>query len=87
MKHLPLRECGYAIVGVVLLVAIYGSAYLSLMQRTKSGWQNCVGEEKPVVTYRFGEEGAESFFAPAHEIDRMLRPDLWWDELSPAICR
>ena len=69
MKHLPLRECGYAIVVVVVLLALYG-AYLAMVQRSRHLWNS-----RPI--YRFGDEQARCFFAPAHEIDRRLRPDFW----------
>ena len=33
MKHLPLRECGYAIVGVGLALALYVGAYLAMVRQ------------------------------------------------------
>ena len=32
MKHLPLRECGYAIAVVVAVCLLYGGAYLALVE-------------------------------------------------------
>ena len=74
MKHLPLRECVCAIIAVVVLLGLYGGAYLAMMQRTEFGWFSG-------LTYRFGGEHARWFFAPAHDLDRRLRPDLWRDEI------
>jgi hypothetical protein len=78
MKHLPLKECGYAIAGVVVLLVLYGGAYLALSTKTEFGW----GESHSFVEYRCGGEWSVSFFAPAHEIDRLLRPDFWRGDLS-----
>jgi hypothetical protein len=78
MKHLPLRECGYAIAFIVALVLLYGGAYLAMMTYEDIG----SGRRIVILEYRFGGERAEYFFAPAHEIDRRLRPDLWRFEMS-----
>ena len=79
MKHLPLRECGYAIAVVVVLLLLYGGAYLALMTYTNVG----SGRLIPILQYRFGGEWSHGFFAPAHEVDRRFRPDLWRFELGP----
>ena len=85
MKHLPLQECAYAIVVLVVLAAIYGGAYLAIMQRDDyltSGVSLTPAPYVvyPYVVYRIGGEWSETFFAPAHEVDRCLRPDLWEGE-------
>ena len=87
MKHLPLRECGYAIAFVVVLTGLYAGAYFAMMQRFDLGISSIAGEETPIVTYRFGGESSEWFFAPAHEVDRRLRPDLWRNERDQATHR
>ncbi len=80
MKHLPLREVAYAIAFVVALFVLYAIAYLALMIRVDLGISSIAGEETPMVTYRFGGESSEWFFAPAHEVDRRLRLELWRNE-------
>jgi hypothetical protein len=84
MKHLPLRECGYAIVFVLALFLLYGGAYFAMMQRLDLGISAIAGQETPMVEYRCGGEWAETFFGPAHEVDRQLRPDLWKGEREMA---
>lgn len=32
---------------------------------------------KPLVTYRFGGDIAKRIFAPAHRLDRLIRPKKW----------
>ena len=80
MRHMPLRECGYAIAFVVLLLFVYGGAYFAMMERKEIG-------HSPHVSYRFGEEWTEAIFAPAHDVDRRVRPDVWQNELDPAAVR
>ena len=80
MRHLPLRECGYAVGFILAIMLLYGGAYLGMMERIDLGISSIAGEETPMVAYRFGGDWSESFFAPAHEIDRQLRPDLWKGE-------
>jgi hypothetical protein len=87
MKHLPLRECGYAIVFFIVLLALYGGAYLAMMQRFETGISAMGEEETPFVEYRFGGESSDTFFGPAHELDRQLRPDLWKGELDVEVRR
>jgi hypothetical protein len=79
MKHVPLRECAYAIIFVVALLCLYGGAYLAMMERVDL-YTSIGGEETPIATYRFGGEGSETFFSVAHEVDRQLRPDFWKGE-------
>jgi hypothetical protein len=83
MKHLPLRECGYAIGVILIACALYGSTYVALSER-KIAWYNLDPfEEVPVVSYRFGDEWAEWFFAFAHEIDSKIRSDMWRHQVDP----
>jgi hypothetical protein len=89
MKHLPLRECGYAIGVVALLLVTYGGAYLAIVEVPEfdDGTRSTIhfGDEPAlfVVTYRLGGDWSRAFFAPAHELDRRLRPELWLFETSP----
>jgi hypothetical protein len=81
MKHSPLRECGYALGVVVLLVGLYVGSYYAMVEK----WELRVGGEKhggtiTVVLYSFGDERAVWFFGLAHKVDAWLRPDMWGDE-------
>jgi hypothetical protein len=96
MKHLPLRECGYAIFFIVALVVLYGGAYLAMMQRIDLG--ELINSSRgsraprgatiaepllpsiPIATYRFGGDWSQTFFALAHQVDRQIRPELWQGE-------
>jgi hypothetical protein len=78
MKHLPLRECGYAIAFVLAMCVLYGGAYLALMQADDTG----AGRYMPMLKYRFGGEWSKRIFAPAHEVDRRIRPELWRFEVA-----
>jgi hypothetical protein len=55
---------------IVLIPTIYGIAYLSLVKRPYFD-----AERRP--TYRWCGASVEVFFAPAHAIDKKLRPDRW----------
>jgi hypothetical protein len=79
-QHLPLRECGYAIAVVVVLLVLYGGAYLAMMERVDVGISSKAGEQTPIALYRFGGESTPWFFGPAHEVDRWIRPELWRNE-------
>ena len=66
------------LLGVLLLVlpASYMGAYYGLVQRGLPwSWRS------PAYTaeYRIGGEAAETFFWPAHRIDRRIRPEYWGD--------
>jgi hypothetical protein len=86
MKHLPLRECGYAIAFIAGACILYGGAYVALLQREVLALA-ADGQEMTSVSYGFGDEGAEWFFAPAHAIDAKLRPALWSHDFDPAFIR
>ena len=85
MKHMPLRECGYAIGFVAILLVLYGGAYIAMMQRTEriSGFmfEGKIAEISVRLEYRCGGDTSAAFFGPAHEIDRRLRPEMWRNEL------
>ena len=75
MKHLPLRECGYAIAVVVVLLVLYGGAYLALSTKVELDFGT-------YVDYRFGGEWSATIFEPAHDVDRFLRADFWRAEID-----
>jgi hypothetical protein len=73
MRHLPLRELGYAIGFVVVLAALYVGAYYAMVRRAPR-----FGEAVEVVAiYSFSADWPTAFFLPIHQIDRRLRPDYW----------
>jgi hypothetical protein len=87
MRHSLLRECGCAIAILLAILLLYGGAYLAMMERTEhhfgmSMWADGkIGPPAVWLDYRFGGEWSRTFFGPAHEADRRLRPDLWQNEL------
>ena len=100
MKHLPLRECGYAIVGLVAPILLYGGAYLAMISRAEAKFRtpppgNVLWRlsaeppevDPPIANYRFGAEWAIPLFAPAHELDRRIRSEYWDSEYAIAILR
>jgi len=69
---------GWAIaIGFLVVSSLYGGAYDATIQPV--GW----GRMGMWHTYMIGGYylpwGAQRFFAPAHWIDRQLRPDKWAD--------
>ena len=82
MKHLPLRECGYAIAVLVVLLLLYGGDYLALAMRIDVTSMIHAEKETVVLAYRFGGDGSKAFFSPAHQIDRLIRFDFWNGEVS-----
>jgi hypothetical protein len=80
MKHLPLRECGYAIAFIVALLLLYGGAYLAMMERRLLLISSVASQV--YVDYRYGDEWSEALFGPAHELDRQIRPELWKGEVD-----
>lgn len=82
MKHVPIREIGYALAFLVLLAAVYVGGYYALVIR-EDDWQIEFGELPRVVimppqaVYRLGGDSSKDFFSLLHEIDRRLRPSYW----------
>jgi hypothetical protein len=76
MKHLPLRECGYAIGVVAFLVALYVGSYYALVEKKEafavSSW--ALGNWP---SYRVGGAWAEKLYDPMYHLDRRLRPHIW----------
>ena len=65
---------------LLLLLFVYGLAYIGMLKgHTEENW--VVGRSfvwGPVPVYRFDNDVAKIVFAPAHAVDRMVRPDEWW---------
>lgn len=85
MKNVPWRETGWAVAFVVLLIGMYAGAYLALVKRDlgvmpmSSSPLVELGEVEAVPRYVGGDVFA-CLFAPAHAVDRQLRPFYWsWD--------
>jgi hypothetical protein len=75
MKHLPLRELGYAIAFIITAFAAYTGSYFLLVEREDNSYSLDGPKYHHAVNYRFPE--TESLFRPAVAIDRMLRPKYW----------
>ena len=74
-----MRQFGYAIVAVLLLLAIYVGAYYATVEREMTpihvfgrGWSM-----EFFVAYRFAPEVSEALFRPMHKIDRAIRSEYW----------
>ncbi|MFC1707923.1 hypothetical protein ACFL59_14090 [Planctomycetota bacterium] len=62
-----------SIVAVALLaILLYCGAYVANLQ----GWLSFDGGPRH-ATYRIGGAFADSFFWPANQLDRLVRPDEW----------
>ena len=64
---------------IVLLPAGYMGAYYAAAERVEVVMESEPGGSTRSVSclYRFGGMPAYSFFLPAHEIDRKVRPAYW----------
>jgi hypothetical protein len=88
MNHLPLRECGYALTFIVVLLGLYLGAYFAMVERVDFGEliassRPYLGPARPFAFYRFGGDWSQSFFYPAHALDRRIRAELWEGERDP----
>jgi hypothetical protein len=81
MRPYPLRECGYAIVFILGLFLLYGGAYLAIVVR--NDWGFIDGKQTSILEYRFGGDWSNTFFAPAHAVDKQIRRDMWSNEVDP----
>jgi len=80
MKHLPLRECGYAIGVVVLLAAVYVGAYYAMVGRDYDPNRWVVGACDDCVHAQYPTEHLRAFFAPIHQVDRKARARFWSED-------
>lgn len=86
MKHLPWRECGWALLFLLALAGLYmGAYYATITPRPRLvskryGIGVIGGKTFPVCVpgYHFLPEAWVSpVFAPMHNLDRQLRPETW----------
>lgn len=78
MKHLPIRECGWAALVLVVLAGLYVGGYYANVVRVELLLGSRSGHSVVNVrVYRVGGTWAEAFFAPMHAIDRQIRPAYW----------
>jgi hypothetical protein len=79
---MPWKELGYAIGFVVLLAAIYVGAYYATVEPATLWLGPYPNQDKMAIpTYHL--PNCESFFSPAHEMDKRLRPDVWYVDIAP----
>ncbi len=87
-SHSVWKTFAYAVVFVIALLAIYATAYYSLVtpdsgisplyeSRFNDYVLYPVALPAPVPVYRFGGASAVGFFGTMHEIDKKIRPELW----------
>lgn len=73
MKNLPWRECGWAILVLLLLAVLYVGSYLALLG---NGFQ--VHDNVVLPSFHLVSEGpARSFFSLAFRCDKAIRPQRW----------
>jgi hypothetical protein len=95
MKHFPLREMGYALGFVALLAAAYFGTYYALVERVgfnESNESNPFSRDldkafEPSPRYGIESTALENLFAPAHALDRQLRPDFWSEDAVDCLGR
>ena len=60
---------------IVLLPAAYMGAYYAVLNHELVAMNDNWGAYQPV--YRLDFPGVKTFFRPAHEVDRLIRPGEW----------
>jgi hypothetical protein len=80
MKHLPLKELGYAIGAVLLVGAGYVGAYFALVvpdyELDRDTLRSTVRFDC-VPKYRIGGASLRRVFDAVHRFDRKVRPETW----------
>ena len=79
MKHFPIKELGYALGFVALLLASYVGAYYALVEPRGQTIETSFSEYVAMrPAYRWGDFlSDDNLFVMMSEIDRKLRPDAW----------
>jgi hypothetical protein len=81
MRHFLLRELGYVIGFVVLLLAIYVESYYAMVEKHEFDFLATLGGRSRVIaalpTYRSRQEWPAYFYRPMYVVDRKLRLDFW----------
>jgi hypothetical protein len=70
-----MRTFAYGFAGLAILAVVYLGSYLSMITPHTTVHNTLNGTTRPL--YRFGGEGAELFFRPAFELDRIVRSERW----------
>ena len=74
-----LRRFQFSVAALLLLAivlpAAYMGAYYGIVVRQRMMMGNYMAGA--FVSYRYGGSAAETFFWPAHKLDRKLRPEYW----------
>ena len=69
---------GAAFLCLLLIPVIYAASYLAMVERETVSAMTANGcFTRHSLAYRAGGDAAFVFFAPAHDVDRWLRPDYW----------
>jgi hypothetical protein len=83
MRHVPLRELGYAVGFIVMLALLHAGAYFAMVSKEIDieSTELAVGQTELNVrvnaTYWFGSDWSASFFRPVNDADRLIRPRYW----------
>src|SRR5262249_25237895 len=90
MKHLPVKEIGYAVAFVIAALLLYATSYMTLVseETEETGFTGFGTARFPTIEhrpdgprykprYRFGGEVAVQFFYLAYEVDVRVRPEKW----------
>jgi hypothetical protein len=73
LKHWPVREMGFAIGIVTLLLLSYVGSYAALVTRDFDFRAKSV----VVPKYRLGGEYSKRLYSLLHDIDLKIRPEYW----------
>src|SRR4051812_24927677 len=92
MKHLPLKELGWAVGFLALLAFLYGVSYWVLLEPAFETVAVHARNDVPEIgaflamdaadlriepRYRFGGETTRLIYNPVHKLDVWLRPGRW----------
>lgn len=81
-KHLPWKELGWALLFLAVVSTAYFGAYFWLVVPSISGgtgWNSIEPAYSNPFLHRScaGMDWAVTFFVPAHQVDKLLRPSRW----------
>lgn len=76
----PLKRGGWTAIFVAAVLVFgggYGAAYLALVERVSGAFTNTRSGAVPFVGAAYPHPALSKVFAPAHWLDRRIRPDFW----------